>query len=82
LRRQWEVEEAKRHLGELIDRALVEGPQIITRQGTEHAVVLSSGDYRTLEASKPGFKEYLFGGPRAEDFVILRDQDTGRVEQI
>lgn len=74
----WQVQDAKAHLSELIERAQTEGPQTITRHGTERAVVLSVAEYRTLLAQKPDFKAHLLGGPKFEDFEIERDKDTGR----
>jgi antitoxin Phd len=65
-------------LSELIERACSEGPQTITRHGTERAVVLSIADYRELAASRPDFKAHLLGGPKVEDFPLERDADTGR----
>jgi antitoxin Phd len=66
-------------LSEVIERARSEGaPQTITRHGAERAVVLSIEDYRVLVAQKPDFKTYLLGGPKADDFAIERDLDTGR----
>lgn len=74
----WQVQEAKRRLSEVIEEAQHKGPQIITRHGTERAVVLSIADYQALVAHKPNLKEYLRGGPKFEDFDIERDHDTGR----
>jgi antitoxin Phd len=62
----------------VIERAHIEGPQMITRHGAERAVVLSIEDYRTLAAHKPDFKAHLLGGPKFDDFSIERDRDTGR----
>ena len=64
-------------LNEVIERARTEGPQTITRHGTECAVVLSIEDYRALAAHKPDFKAWLLGGPKVEDFSVERDSDTG-----
>lgn len=74
----WQVQEAKAHFSTLIERANSEGPQVITRHGTERAVVLSAEDYRALIAHKPDFKAYLLGGPKVDDFEIERDRDSGR----
>jgi antitoxin Phd len=74
----WPVQDAKTRLSELIERAQAEGPQTITRHGTERAVLLSIEDYKTLAALKPSFKAYLLGGPKVDDFAIERDRDTGR----
>ena len=74
----WQVQEVKAHLSEAIERAAIEGPQIITRHGQERAVLLSIEGYRDLVARKPSFTEFLLGGPKVDDFDIPRDKDTGR----
>lgn len=74
----WQVQEAKTRLSEVIEEAQNNGPQIITRHGTERAVVLSISDYRARTAHKPDLREYLLVGPKFEDFEIERDRDTGR----
>ena len=74
----WPVHEAKARLTELIEQARREGAQIITRHGTERAVVLSIEDYRALTATRPDFKAHLLGGPKVDEFEIERDPDTGR----
>jgi antitoxin Phd len=74
----WQVQDAKARFSEVIDRARTEGPQTITRHGTERAVVLSIEDFRALAAQRPDFKAYLLGGPKVDDFPIERDRDAGR----
>ena len=74
----WQVNEAKAHLSEVIDRACSEGPQTITRHGTDRAVILSAADYNALVANKPDFKDWLLGGPKVDDFIFERSHDTGR----
>ncbi len=74
----WQVQEAKTRFSELIDQANTNGPQVITRHGSERAVVLSVSDYRALTAHKPNFRDYLLGGPKFEKFEIVRDRDKGR----
>ena len=78
----WPYSRAKANLDELIKRAQHEGPQTITRHGTERVVVLSVEDYRPLTAQRPDFRSYLLGGPKLEDFTIARSRDTGRPASI
>jgi prevent-host-death family protein len=75
---KWQVQEAKTHFSELIDEANKKGPQIITRHGSEHAVVLSITDYRSLTVQRENLKDYLLGGPKVESFEVKRSRDTGR----
>jgi len=74
----WQVQEAKTRLSELIEDAHNKGPQIITRHGSERAVLLSIQDYRALTAHKPDLRAYLLGGPKVDSFEVERDKDTGR----
>lgn len=74
----WQVQEAKAHFSEVMDKAEQEGPQIITRHGTERAVVLSIADYHALTARRKDFHAFLLSGPKSDDFEIERDKDTGR----
>lgn len=74
----WQIQEAKTHFSEVIEEANSNGPQVITRHGSERAVILSVADYRTLTAHKPNLREYLLGGPKVDSFEVKRDRDTGR----
>lgn len=74
----WQIQEAKSRFSEVIEEANSKGPQIITRHGSERAVVLSITDYRALTAHKPDLKQYLLGGPKVDSFEVKRDRDTGR----
>jgi prevent-host-death family protein len=78
----WQVQDAKTRLSEVIERARTEGPQTITRHGAERAVVLSIEDYRVLAAHKPDFKAYLLSGPKADEFSVERERDTGRAIEL
>lgn len=74
----WQVQDAKSRLSELIKNAKTRGPQLITRHGVEHAVVLSMADYHSLSGRDAELKEHLLGGPKFDDFEIERDSDAGR----
>jgi antitoxin Phd len=74
----WQVQEAKARLSEVIELAQSDGPQFITRHGTERAVVLSIEHYRALTGRRMDFHEFLLSGPKVDDFEIERDKDTGR----
>ncbi len=74
----WQVQEAKTRLSEVIEEASLEGPQFITRHGTERAVVLSIADYRSLTASQPDLRSYLLGGPKVDSFEVPRDRDLNQ----
>jgi prevent-host-death family protein len=49
----WQVQDAKTRFSKVIELAQTEGPQTITKHGTERAVVLSIEAYRALKNPKP-----------------------------
>ena len=78
----WQIKDAKNRFSELLEDARAHGPQIITRHGTERAVVLSINEYRALTANKVDLKAYLLGGPKVEEFDVERDRSEGRVVEL
>jgi prevent-host-death family protein len=80
----WQVQQAKSRLSELIEAAKTSGPQLITKHGSETAVVISISEYKALAALRPDFKEFLLGGPKLDNEVVeemledIRQKDTGR----
>ena len=79
---KWQVNKAKSHFSELLNRAENEGPQIITRHGDDKAVLLSIREFKKLKAAQPDFREYLLAGPKVDDLEIDRPRDTGRKIEI
>ena len=76
--RKWQVQEAKAHLSEVLEKAHSEGPQTITKHGTDNAVVLSMDEYRRMSQRKPTLIEVLLSGPKLDDFEIPPNDDTPR----
>lgn len=74
----WKLQDAKTKLSEVVEEANTKGPQIITRHGTERAVILSIREYKALTAHKPNLRTYLLGGPKVDEFEVERDRDQGR----
>jgi len=73
----WQVQEAKTKLSEVIDRAISEGPQTITRHGKARAVVVSIDEYEALAKKRRNFVDFLLDGPRF-DIDIERSKDLPR----
>jgi prevent-host-death family protein len=64
----WPVQDAKARFSELLEDCLREGPQIVTRRGTETAVLVPIAEWRRLcQLARPSLKELLLADtPRAE----------------
>ena len=59
----WKLQDAKARFGEVVDRALHDEPQVVTRHG-ENAVVIVA--YREFAGAEPAqdFKDFLMSIPR------------------
>jgi antitoxin Phd len=70
----WQVQHAKARFSELLDAALENGPQIVTRRGTEAAVLVPIEQWRRLQSqARRSAKEVLLGpGPRFDNIVPSR----------
>jgi len=56
----WPVYDAKARFSELLDAALNDGPQIVTRRGIETAVLVPIDEWKRLKAHRPeSIKEIL-----------------------
>lgn len=74
----WQLQTAKQKFSELVERALSEGPQVVTRRGREVVVVLEVGEYRRLRGGEPDFKRFLREGPDFEQLDLTRQDDRAR----
>jgi prevent-host-death family protein len=78
----WTASEARREFGQVVQRALDEGPQIVTRHGREVVVVLAAAEYRRLTGDRPSFKTFLLTGPDFSVLDLTRDSDGPREIQF
>ncbi len=73
----WQLQEAKSHFSEVVERALSEGPQMVTRRGQDAVVVLSTQDYRSLSGTS-SLMNTLLNAPRGEPLDITRSREVVR----
>lgn len=74
---QWQIQEAKARFSELIQKAIDEGPQTITRRGKDVAVVLSAEEFELMKKRQVDFKELLAAAP-LEGVDLERDKSMPR----
>lgn len=63
---EWQVQEAKNRLSELLTRVERDGPQRITRRGERVAIVLSETDFERLSSTdteSDGLVTFLLSAP-------------------
>ena len=75
----WQLQEAKNRFSEVVNKALDEGPQIVTRRGKEVVVVLSSDEYAELKKSQVSLVEFFRQSPLVGvELDLKRDQSFPR----
>lgn len=79
---KWQLAEAKNKFSELVNKALVEGPQIVQRRH-DVVVVLSQDEYNKLTKQNLDFKDFLLNsGPSLEGVPLEREQSSMRDIQL
>jgi antitoxin Phd len=69
--KNWPVQDAKARFSELLDACVSEGPQVVTRRGTETAVLVPIDEWkRLINAARPSLKELLLSDEARIDFDI------------
>lgn len=67
----WSVQDAKARFSELLDTCMVEGIQVITKRGTEAAVLVPVDEWRRLTAAaRPSLKQLLLTDSARVDFEL------------
>jgi len=63
----WQLQEAKAKLSEVIDTAEKQGPQVITRRGIETAVLVPIAEWKRMQpGAKRTLLEILQSGPKGD----------------
>ena len=62
---RWKLQDAKARFSEVVDRAIEEGPQIVTRRGENAVVVVAYRDFAREEPVED-FKTFLTSVPLTE----------------
>jgi prevent-host-death family protein len=79
---QWQLQDAKARLSEVVKRANAEGPQIVTLHGKPAAVVVSVSEFERMTKRRRSLVDFLLSGPKWPDDLVEaindRSRDTGR----
>lgn len=79
----WQLQEAKSKFSEVVDRALAQGVQIVTRRGRNAVVVLPYAEYERLTRQGGSLAQFLLASPLAgSELTIDRDRDLPREIEI
>jgi prevent-host-death family protein len=72
----WQLQEAKNRFSEVVDRALRDGPQTVTRHGRAAVVIVDAAQY-ARETQREKLSTVLRECP-VKGWKVFRDKDVGR----
>ena len=79
----WQIQEARDKFSEVVEQALQQGPQVVTRRGKETAVVLSYADYRKLALSQKKLSDFFRESPLVGvELDLTRDKSPAREDVV
>ncbi len=74
----WQLQSAKQHFSELVERARRDGPQVVTKHGRDAVVVVSAEEYRRLSGGGASLVEFIRSAPDFDALQLNRAEDRGR----
>lgn len=77
----WKLQDAKARFSEVVDRALADGPQIVTRHGTNAVVVISFEQFRAT-APAQNFRSFLLSSQGVSDLPLTRKKHLARKNEF
>jgi prevent-host-death family protein len=80
--RKWQLQEAKNKFSEVVEAAMISGPQIITRRGTEAVVVLSYAEYQTMLLKQKNLSTFFRESPLVGEELDLTRNKSGLRDEI
>ena len=80
--KSWSVATAKAHLSEVIDRALTDGPQTITRRGRDAVVVVSADEWRRRTGRKGTLVEFFMNSPLRNSGLVIPEREKDGFREI
>ena len=77
--RQWQLQDAKNRLSQVVERAVHDGPQTITLRGKPTAVVVSFEEFRRLNAPQESLASFFKKSPlHGLELDLQRSGDLSR----
>lgn len=81
---RWQLQVAKNRFSEVVERAINDGPQTVTKHGKDAVVIVSAEQFqrgtKTGKKETQSLAEFLLHSPlRGARLRIRRSRDTGRL---
>ena len=75
----WQLQEAKNKFSQVVEDAVHNGPQVITRRGVEVAIVISYASYQKIFGSRGRLSDFFRESPLVGvKLDLARDKSSAR----
>lgn len=75
----WKLQDAKAKFSKVVENAMKNVPQYVTRRGLKAVVIMSVDEYEKFTSNKPDFKEFLLNCPKTDENINFeRQKDFSR----
>lgn len=75
----WQLQDAKSKFSEVVDKALSQGTQIVTRRGKKTIAIIPFEEYEKLTQQKGSLSQFLLSSPLSNSGLsIERNKDLPR----
>jgi prevent-host-death family protein len=68
---RWPIKDARARFSDLVDRALTEGPQVVTRNGRKAVVVVSAEEWERRNRRRGDLVDFFANSPLREEGVEI-----------
>ena len=79
----WPVQDAKARFSEFLDACISDGPQVVSRRGTEAAVLVPLEQWKRLQSAlKPSLKDLLLSDAARTDDLVIPQRGKARRRKV
>ena len=79
----WTLQEAKNKFSQVVENALRDGPQRVTRNGKDAVVIVSTEEWRKQAGEEQSLADFLLDSPlRDSGLVLERDKSPVRPVEL
>lgn len=71
----WPIRDARANFSDLVDRALLEGPQVVTRNGRKTVVMVSAEEWERRNRRRGDLVDFFARSPMREEGIYLERVD-------
>jgi len=83
LMRHWQLQDAKNRFSEVVDSAVRNGPQVVTKRGVDTVVILSVKEYQNLTRPKSSLVDFFRKSPlKGAGLDLERNKDLAREVEL